>query len=107
MVDFLGTVLERDFSHFGQVLDRSQLFSGVDTRVVDHPQADAKTPSMRSGYIATIYLALISPSQVGWYMLRPGADQPAQIDFDHMAAAGAPRLNSWVAAIARNAQVVK
>lgn len=100
IIDYVSTNLEREYAYFAKYLEKSQLFSGVDSRVVDHPQADAR--ALAKDYAATIYLAMTSPSQAGWFMLVPGSDQPIQINFDSLSEPGAPRIRSWVAAIASN-----
>ena len=46
-------------------------------------------------YVATIYLQMLSPTQVGWYLQKPDGSAPVEI---HLIVAlnGAPKINSWV-----------
>jgi len=99
-IDYAATNEQYEFANFYKYLEKSKAFSRVESRIVDHPLLEARNVS--ASYVATIYLHMVSPSQVGWYMLTPGAKEPKQINFDATAAPGAPKINSWIKSIVDN-----
>ena len=96
-VDYVAATLANYFAAFATFLERSRAFTGVEGRVVDQPLLEARQVS--ANYVATIYLQMLSPTQVGWYLLTPDAKEPRQINFDATAAEGLPKVTSWVRSI--------
>jgi len=93
VIDFLAQHSETDFRFFYQALQKSKLFSQVESRLAEHVLKDARQEV--DNYAAVVYLHLVSPTQVGWYMLKPGEDKPVQINIDALAK-GTQRIESWV-----------
>ncbi len=94
VIDYVVTLLSNDYSYFPRYLEASGAFAKVENRVVDYPLREAH--DAQGKYAAVVYLHMISPQQVGWFVLKPGAQAPTAVNFDTMAQAGAPRIDSWV-----------
>jgi hypothetical protein len=41
-IDYLGTEQERGYAYFAKYLDKAQVFSSVDSKIVDHPESAAR-----------------------------------------------------------------
>jgi hypothetical protein len=91
---YLGEFMESDYAYFSKFLSASRAFSNVESRIADYPIKDAHALSGK--YSAIIYLHILSPSQIGWYVLKSGSHQPIQINIDAKAAPGAPKIDSWI-----------
>jgi hypothetical protein len=91
---YLGEFLESDYAYFPKYLVASKAFSNVESKIADYPIKEAH--ALIGKYSAVIYLHILSPSQIGWYMLKPGSNQPIQINMDAKAAPGAPKIDSWI-----------
>jgi hypothetical protein len=100
-VDYAAESAFRDYAAFPGYLRKARAFSEVEAKVSDQPMLEAK--KLQKDYAATIYLHMLSPSQVGWYLLTPGADEPKQINFDATSEGGAPRVSSWIRDVMRQA----
>lgn len=100
MTAYLGEFLESDYAYFSKFLSASKAISTVESKITDFPIKDAHALSGK--YSAVIYLHILSPTQVGWYMLKPGSNQPIQINMDAKAAPGAPKIDSWIDSVIVN-----
>lgn len=96
VVDYVAKATVADLEVMGDVLKQSKLFSLVEAQTVEHTLKEARLSEEK--YSAILYFHLISPSQSGWYLLKPGLASPRQINFDALAK-GTPRLESWVSNI--------
>ncbi len=96
-VDFVANELNSDYEYFPKYLQASKAFSVVEARVVDHTTQEARR--VAAGYAATVYLQMLSPDQVGWYLLTPNSSAPIEVHFDGTAQPGAPKVDSWVRSI--------
>lgn len=94
LIDYLGRYQERDYLAFSEYLKASNAFDDVVLKVVAHPVVYAKDAV--NDYAATIYLRMLSPTQISWYMITPNTGEPQQINFDNLANTGSERINSWV-----------
>ena len=103
--NYLGTFEESDYAYFSKYLEKSRGFTHVESMIVDYPQVEARKAT--GNYVAIIYLHMISPTQVGWFLLTPGSSSPKQISFDQLAEPGVTRIDSWVNEIVRNSTVVE
>jgi hypothetical protein len=93
-IDYLGRYMEREYLAFSEYLKASNAFDDVVSQVVDHPAVYAKNAF--NDYAATVYLHMLSPTQVSWYLITPNTDEPQQINIDNLANTGPERINSWV-----------
>jgi len=93
LIDYLTQFTVSDHQFFVDALRKSKLFKQVDLRVAEHTLKEARMAEDR--YSAVIYYHLVSPTQFGWYLIKPNVDTPAQINSDAIAK-GAPRIESWI-----------
>lgn len=96
IIDFLGIYMERDFAARSKALQKSNAFTTVDARIAEFPVKEAR--ASLDNYAAVVYLNMISPTQVGWYLLKSQDAPPVQINTDAMAK-GAQRTESWIDSI--------
>ena len=94
MMDYLGEYLKSDFAYFNKYIQKSELFTSVEHKIVDFPAKFVK--DLDKKYDAVVYLDMVSPSQASWYLLSSNSDKPQQINFDNIAAPGLPKVNSWL-----------
>jgi len=66
-----------DYQFSVDALRKSNLFKQVDTRVAVH--ALKETRMAGDSYSAVIYYHFASPTETGWYLIKPGIDEPMQI----------------------------
>ena len=98
IIDFLVSSMGVDYGQFPEYLRAAKIFRSIDYRAVDPTALEAR--QVASNYAATIYLQLLSPTQVAWFLLKPDGGPPTEIHFDGTAASGAPRINSWLQRVA-------
>lgn len=91
--EYLGQFLEDDFQLNGRALKKSKAFSNIELKVVDFPAKEARASIGK--YSAVFYMNLVSPTQVGWYMLKTNDSPPVQINPDAIAK-GSKRVDSWI-----------
>lgn len=94
VINYLGKFLEEDYSNFSKYLIKSNDFKSVESFVVDYPNQYAN--SIHEKYDYTIYLDMKSQTQIGWFVMKSKNPVPVQVNFDNMAAAGAPKIQSWI-----------
>jgi hypothetical protein len=95
LVEYVARISATDAEYMAQYFSASKAFSSVDGRVSDYPLKDARKESDK--YTAVLYLHMLSPSQIGWYLLTPTDDEPIQVNFDATAAPGPDKINSLIA----------
>lgn len=95
-IDYVSSILSRDYAKFSDYVRKSQISKFTEGKVVDYP----KTESTKyvEQYDAVIYLHMLSPSQVSWYILTKG-NEPRVISMDPMAKNGKEKIASWLKAI--------
>jgi len=94
LVDYIGQDLSLDYAFFSNFLRTSNLFTTVDSIVVDYPlQAVNK---VKNDYDVIIYLNIQSPTQIGWFLITPQDNKPRAINMDNLAKNGAPKIQSWL-----------
>jgi len=98
MSDFAGQFAERGYLFYPKFLEKAGLFSHVDSKISDNPQTEAIRISKEQPIV--IYLAVKSPTQIGWFIIVNGNEKHTQINFDALSEPGAPRINSWIEAVA-------
>lgn len=93
IIDYIKESSEKDFQSFGRALKKSMAFTQVELKVSEHPLKDARQEAGR--YAAVVYLHLVSPTQMGWYMIKGEDGQPTNFSADPITK-GAERSESWI-----------
>ncbi|MBK7414936.1 MAG: hypothetical protein IPJ38_07235 [Dechloromonas sp.] len=91
--DYLGQIMENDYQLNGRALKKSKAFTEVDLKIADYPLKEARV--LVENHSAVIYLNMLSPTQVGWYMLKSNNEAPVQINYNAIAK-GSKRIDSWI-----------
>lgn len=94
LVDYVAQITATDAEYMAKHIAASKAFASVEGRVSDYPLKEARKESGR--YTAVMYLHMLSPAQVGWYLMKSNGDDPIQINSDATAEAGAPKINSLI-----------
>ena len=94
IVKYVGKSIEDDYSFFLNFLNKGNIFKTVVHEINDFPRQRAREVS--NDYDATIYLDMQSASQISWFFMVPPDNEPEQINFDNLAEAGAPKIQSWI-----------
>jgi hypothetical protein len=93
IVDYVTETSENSYKFFFHALVKSQLFTQVESKLSEHPLKDARKDI--SNYSAVVYLHIISPTQMGWYLLKTGDEKPIPIVMDQLTK-GSQRVESWI-----------
>lgn len=93
LIDYITKFSVADQQLFVDALRKSKLFNQVESRVAEHTLKEARIAEDK--YAAVIYFHLVSPTQVGWYLIKAGVDAPVQIN-SNTTAKGVPRMESWI-----------
>jgi len=94
IIDYLGSYLENDYSHFSRFLTKSNLFETVEPVIDDFPKNYAN--KKKGDYDATIYLDMKSPTQISWFVMFSPEHEAKPIVIDSMAEQGSPKIQSWI-----------
>jgi len=100
LVFYAGKYLGDDYSYFANFLRKSNLFASVEHRIDDFPKNYAN--KVKAEYAATIYFDMKSPTQMSWFVTTPPENIAKPFDFDKMAEAGAPKIQSWINNLKKN-----
>lgn len=96
ILDYISSVLTRDYEKFGDYFRKSKLSNVTNSKVVDYPKAESR--QYVDQYDAVIYLHMLSPSQISWYIVAKN-EEPTIISMDPMAKNANEKIASWLNAI--------
>jgi hypothetical protein len=96
ILDYISSVLTRDYAKFGDYLRKSKLSNVTNSKIVDYPKTESR--QYVNQYDAVIYLHMLSPSQISWYLVTKDME-PTIISMDPMAKDVNEKIASWLNAI--------
>lgn len=105
LVDYIAKTNDENHAVFAQYLEAAGVFDRVESKLADFPHMEAK--KLQENYAATIYLQIKSPTQMGWFMFTPSSTSPVQVNFDTLAAPGAPKVDSWIQSVISNLDIAE
>lgn len=85
-----------DYQFSVDALRKSNLFKQVDTRVAVHALKEARMAG--DSYSTVIYYHFASPTETGWYLIKPGVDKPMQI-IPEATRKDSDRIEFWINSI--------
>ena len=94
IINYIANAFVADTSYFGNYIKSNNLFDSIHSVIDDYPKQYAN--KIKNDYIATIYLHMVSPDQIGWFIMVSPQNIPKQINFDNTADPGYPKIQSWL-----------